>query len=195
MDIAEMRLLVRRDLKDEDESNYRWTDDELDRAITRAVREFSLAHPQEMKDTLATVNGSRDVDISTIIDRISIERVEFPVDEEPRHYQRFEVYQNTLTFLIVEGDGNNCYVYSSALHTLDDKESTIPTKFEDLIALGAAAFAAISWSQYATNKANYGGEDVDREYKSWGEARLREFKQSCKKASSKLRTNIIRYEE
>lgn len=195
MDITAMRLLVRRDLKDEDSSNYRWTDDELDRAITRAVREFSLYYPRQMKNTLTTVDDSADVDISMLTDAISIDRLEFPVDEEPKNYQRFELYQDTLTFLDTEGDGNNCYVYWSAIHTLDETTSTIPTRFEDLVALGTAAYAAISWSQYATNKANYGGEDVDRDYKSWGEARLREFQQGCRKASSKLRTSIIRYEE
>jgi hypothetical protein len=41
MDLNTMRSIVRRDLKDEDAQNYRWSDDELDRHIAHAVKEFS----------------------------------------------------------------------------------------------------------------------------------------------------------
>lgn len=41
--LADIRLLVRRDLKDEDSANYRWTDTEVDRHIARALRELFLS--------------------------------------------------------------------------------------------------------------------------------------------------------
>jgi len=114
-----------------------------------------------------------------------VDKVEFPIDQEPRLFVKFEVYQDTLYFRETEGSGENCYVYWSALHTLDASTSTLPAHLEDLVALGAAVYAALAWAEYATNKANYGGEDVDRDYRSWGEARLREFIKGCKKASKK----------
>ena len=43
MDLPTMRARVRRDLHDEDSNNYRWTDDELDRHIQRALNEVSTA--------------------------------------------------------------------------------------------------------------------------------------------------------
>ena len=55
MNLTEMRTIVRRDLKDEDSQNYRWSDDELDRHIDHAVREFSNACPQEQQSDIATV--------------------------------------------------------------------------------------------------------------------------------------------
>ena len=45
MDLNTMRTMVRRDLKDEDSENYRWTDEELDRHIAHALKEFSEAYP------------------------------------------------------------------------------------------------------------------------------------------------------
>ena len=54
MTLSEMRTIVRRDLHDEDASNYRWTDDELDRHIAHAVKDFSEALPLEQKATKAT---------------------------------------------------------------------------------------------------------------------------------------------
>ena len=40
MNLSEMRTTVRRDLKDEDASNYRWTNDELDRHIAKRAEQF-----------------------------------------------------------------------------------------------------------------------------------------------------------
>ena len=36
MNLTDMKTIVRRDLHDEDDTNYRWTDDELDRHIAHA---------------------------------------------------------------------------------------------------------------------------------------------------------------
>ena len=44
MDLSTMRTMVRRDLKDED-TPYRWSNDELDRHIAHAVKDFSEAPP------------------------------------------------------------------------------------------------------------------------------------------------------
>ena len=62
--IADIRARLRKDLHDEDATNYRWTDGELDRHIQHTVREFSLAVPLEAKSALATTAGSRDLSIS-----------------------------------------------------------------------------------------------------------------------------------
>jgi hypothetical protein len=56
-----MRAIVRRDLHDEDAANYRWTNDELDRHIAHAVKDFSEAIPYEQKTTIATTAGSREI--------------------------------------------------------------------------------------------------------------------------------------
>src|SRR4030042_1749983 len=99
MNLTTMRTLVRRDLKDEDNSNYRWQDNEIERAIARAIAELSRYVPREMKSTLATSDGSREIDISTLTDRVSVDRVEFPVGETPRQFQRFVVYSAAITFV------------------------------------------------------------------------------------------------
>ena len=127
MNLSDMRTLVRRDLKDEDNSNYRWQDNEIDRAIGRAVAELSRYVPREMKSTIATVDGSREIDISSLTDRVSVDRVEFPIDETPRQFQRFSVYADTITLIgDVEGDGEDCYIYWGKVHTLDGSTSPSP---------------------------------------------------------------------
>jgi hypothetical protein len=191
MNLELMRANVRRDLKDEDSGNYRWSDDEIDRAIERAVSEFSKYCPCEMKSTLVTVAGDTTLDISGLTARVSLDRLEFPVGNTPRTFTSFEVYQDTLYFLETEGDGENCYVYWTTLHTVTTNSSTIPTRYEDLIALGASAYAISAQAQYSTNRANYGGQDVDIDYKSWADKRLAEFLAACKKIPRKLKTNNL----
>jgi hypothetical protein len=177
-----MRTLVRRDLKDEDSSNYRWQDNEIERAIARALAELARYVPREMKSTIATTDGSRDIDISTLTDRVSVDRVEFPIDETPRQFQRFSVYQDTLTLVgDAEGDGANCYIYWGKIHTLDATTCTLPAYLEDILALGAAAYAVLAQTQYRTDTAGFGGEQADRDYQTWGNAMLKEFKSQLKR--------------
>ncbi|MGB2853597.1 MAG: hypothetical protein WBC55_04010, partial [Dehalococcoidia bacterium] len=153
MNLSEMRTIVRRDLHDEDSENYRWSDDELDRHIAHAVKDFSDATPYEQKATIPTTEGSREIDISSLSDRIMVEAVEYPVGNFPKSYQRFAIWQDTLTLLGDEvPDGSNCYIYYGNLHTLDAETSTIPSRFEDLIAIGAAGYALVEWAAFAINQ-------------------------------------------
>ena len=182
MILSDMRTLVRRDLKDEDNSNYRWQDNEIDRAIARAVAELSRYVPREMKATIATTAGSREIAMTSLTDRVSVDRVEFPVAETPRSFQRFTVYSETITLIgDVKGDGTNCYVYWGKVHTLDGSTSTIPSYLEDVLALGAAAYAVLSHTQYRTDTAGFGGERADTDYQSWGTVMLKEFKAQLKR--------------
>lgn len=190
MNLIDMRTIVRRDLKDED-SSQRFTDDDLDRAITRAVGELSKYRPLEETALITTVSGSFDVNISALANRKSVSKVEFPIGETPRRYTRFAVYGDTLTLLDLQGDGTDCRVYYGAPHTLDDEDSTIPPHLEDLVALGATAYAALVLSQYATDKANYGGENVDRDYLYWARGRLMEFEKGLKLLKKNLRVNLL----
>jgi len=181
MDLAEMRGLVRRDLKDEDPANYRWVNDEIDRAIQRAVADLSRYVPKEEKATIATVDASYEIDISSLTDRVSVDKVEFPIDLHPREFQRFTVYQDILTLLgAYQGDGEDCYIYWSKVHTLDAASCTLPAYLEDLVALGASAYAALAQSQYHSDRANTGGDNVDRDYTYWGRDALSEFKRKLK---------------
>jgi hypothetical protein len=75
MNLSLMRTNVRRDLKDEDPANYRWTNDQVDRAIARAVSELSQYCPLEMKSTLATTDGDKKLDISSLTSRVSVDKV------------------------------------------------------------------------------------------------------------------------
>ena len=191
MNLTDMRALVRRDLHDEDASNYRWTDDEMNRHIAHAVKEFSEYIPYEQKATKATTSGSRELDISTMTDRIMVGAVEYPVAQFPKRYQRFSLWEDTLTLLGDEvPDGSNAYIYYGKLHTLDASSSTIPSELEDLIAVGASGYAAIEWAAYAINRVNVGGTLTPQEFLDWGNQKLRYFRQELKRLGRRNRVRV-----
>jgi len=187
MNISEMITLVRRDLKDET-TPYQWSDDELTRHINRALRELSERLPLPAKATLPTASGSREVDISSLTDRVMIQAVEYPIDEFPARYQRFSIWGDTLTIISgPEPNGSNCYVYYGQLHTIDANGSTIPANYEDLVATGACGYAAISWAAFSINKVNIGGKMTADEYRAWGNERLVIFRERLKQLGRRQR--------
>ncbi len=194
MNLTEMRTLVRRDLHDEDDSNYRWTDDEIDRHIARAMKEFSEAIPLEQKATLATISGSREISITSLTNRIMIEAVEYPTGQFPKRYQRYALWNDTITLLGIDiPDGSNCYIYYGKLHTPDGSNSTIPAQHEDLIANGAAGYAALEWGVYSINKVNTGGTGTPEQFEAWSKELINRFQSEFKRLGwkNKIRTRQL----
>jgi len=191
MNLTEMRAIVRRDLHDEDTDNYRWTNDELDRHIAHAVKDFSEAIPYEQKAVIATTSGSREIDISALADRIVIEAVEYPVAQFPKKYRRYSLWADTLTLLGDEiPDGSDAHIYYGKLHTIDAEGSSIPTKHEDLVATGAGGYAAVEWAVYAINRVNVGGLMTPKEFLTWGKEKLRYFKAELKRLGRRNRVRV-----
>lgn len=191
MDLAAMRGNVRRDLHDEDAGSYRWSDDEIDRHISHAVKDLSEAIPREQKATMATTSGSREIDVSSLTDRIGIVMVEYPAGEFPSRYQRFSLWADTLTLLGPDvPDGSDACVYYGKLHTLDASTSTIPPQHEDLVATGACGYAAVEWAINATNRANTGGTDASRDFLRWGRDRLGRFRRELRRLGRRNRVRM-----
>ena len=191
MNQTEMRDRLRKDLHDEDPQDQRWTDGELDRHIQRAVREFSLSVPLETKTTLSATPGSRDLSIAGLTDLVAIEAVEHPVGDYPPTYVPFSVWLSTLTMLVdaAPAAADDVNVYHTKLHTLDATSSTLPARLEDVVATGGAAYAALEWASFATNRVNVGGQDVWRDYLTWGQQRLADFQAQL---SAHGRRNTVR---
>ena len=176
--ITTIRARIRQDLHDEDSSAYRWTDAVLDRHIGRAAGEYSLRAPFEQKSTVTTTGGSRDISVASLTNLVGVEAVEWPVGEFPPRLVGFSAWQTTLTLDTTAAPNGveNVNVYWTKLHTLDGAASTLPVAHEDLVALGAAGYAALDWTSFATNRINTGGDDVWGRYKAFGEERLRDFR-------------------
>lgn len=193
MNLTGMVAIVRRNLRDEDSENYRWTDDELKRHIAHALSDLSEAIHYQQKVTIATVADSLQIDISSLTDLIGIVAVEYPIDESPRSYQRYSHWQDTITLLGSDiPDGSDCYIYYGKLHTLDADTSTIPTRYEELLATGAAGYALISWGAYSLNQVNLGGISTPSDFYETGSKKLNYFQRELKRLGKRNRVLISR---
>ena len=179
MNLAEMRARVREDLQDTDSENYRWTNDEVDGAVLRAVDEYSLHAPIEQLDDLATTDGNTELDISSLTGLLKIESIEFPIGQAPCYYQRFALWAGEV-HMTVNGNGEDARVKWLKKHTLTAESTTIPAEHEEIIILGATGYLAMSASAYTVDRASIAGRHATINYKAWGKERLSRYDRKIK---------------
>jgi hypothetical protein len=193
MNLAEMLSLVRKDLQDEEVANYRWTDDELKRHIARALKDFSEAIPQEIKEPVSTISASREIDVAALTGRVMVEAVEYPVGRFPPAFRRFSFWGDNITLLEGEiPDGSDCNIYYGKLHELDNTGSTIPEQYEDLVACGACAYAADAMAGYSINRVNTGGQGTTGNWAEWSKEKMTYFRSELKRLGRRNRVRISR---
>ena len=195
MTIADIRALVRRDLKDEDPAEQRWSDNELDRHIQHAVRDLGQAAPLEAIALAAATPGSREVSLGSLRGLVRVEAVEYPVNRYPASFVPFSVWAGSLTLQVdtPPAGGEPVRLYYGALHTLDAASSTLPTAMQDTVATGAAAYAALEWASYAANRVNLGGEDTSRRYQALGKERLGAFQLALGRVASRNNLRVRQF--
>jgi hypothetical protein len=188
VDRTDLLARLRVELHDEDSNNYRWTDATLQRHLERAVRELSQVWPRERLSTLTATAGSRDIDVA-FDGLVRIEAVEWLVDQDPIQYVQWSLYADVLTLLgeNVPSDADDVNVYWGALHVLDDAQSTLPTVTEEAVVQGAAGYAALEWANYAINRANVGGDQVQADYRRWAEAHIELFNAALQEFGKRAR--------
>ena len=189
--LATIRATVRIDLQDEDASNERWTDATLNRHIQRALLEYSQVSPLEQKSTLTTVLNSRDVDVSTLTPRVRIVAAEYPTGEYPPSYVPFSAWGETLTLDLAGAPSGtpDVAVYWHKVHAINGSV-TFPASHDDIITTGAAAYAALEWASFSSNRLNVGGDDVWGRYMEFANVRLTAFKEQLRRlpAAKQVRT-------
>ncbi len=194
MDLPTLRARVRRDLHDEDASEYRWSDSVLDRHLARAVQEVSLSAPLEAQVTLSTTAGSRDLALASLGAIVSVEAVEYPTGQYPPCFAAFTTWAGTLTLLVdgAPAAGEGVLVRYTKLHALDGSGTTLPDALVELVATGAGAYAALEWASFATNRVNVGGTETWRHYHTWAQERLAAFAKSLAKLGRERRVRVGR---
>jgi len=186
MNLTEMRARVREDLQDTDSENYRWTDDEVDGAIDRAVMEYSIHAPIQQQDDITTTDGETSIDISSLSGVLKIESVEFPIGDRPKCYQHIEHWAGHL-YMEWEGDGEDARVRWLKKHTLDASSTTIPSEHEEIIVLGATAYLAMSASAATVDRALVAGRHGTTSYRAWAKDRLARYDARLKQISRRNR--------
>lgn len=192
--LTDALLRLRQDLKDTDAANYRWTDTELTRHLQHALLDFSYDFPWEQKTAFASVAGSRDVVITSILATlIHIFAVEYPKDLYPRSYVRFSFFNDTLTMLIdsppAASVASAINVYWGAVQYVTTASSLMPAH-ENIVIRGAEGYALVEYASYTINRVNVSGEASPRDFRIRGEQLLRWFHQDSKKVGYRNRVRI-----
>jgi hypothetical protein len=123
---------------------------------------------------------------------VRIEAVESPVGHYPPAYVQWSFYQDTLSLLTEQAPSGaeDVTVYWGSLHEVDAIQSTLPVVAEDTVITGAGGYAALEWSNFATNRANVGGANAPDDYREWGEAQLRRFREQLDDFGRRARLRV-----
>lgn len=150
--LSAIRTTVRQFLRDEFESaeDYDFPDDEIDLHIAECLVEISDRRPYEVKETLTTTDGSKELDISSIEDFLGLEgehEIEYPTGSEPPNYHNASIFGNTLRMIIdaLPGADEDVYLYCHKVHQLTEDLSTLSPQLEKVLVDGAVAKVALGW--------------------------------------------------
>jgi hypothetical protein len=173
--LATIRDTVEQDLHDE--TNVRWTTAVLDRHIKHAVLDYSQVSPLEQKNGLTTTPGSRDVSITSLVPRIRVTAVEYPTAAYPPNFVPFSLWNSIITLDLISppAGAESIQVYWHKVHTINGG-GTFDPSHDDIIAVGAAGYAALDTASFATDRINVGGDNVWGKYQEFGEQRLTQFR-------------------
>lgn len=174
--LSAIRAIIRQLLLDEFAADVEleFQDDELDIHIGVCLAEISECSPYEVKETLTTTADSRELDISSIEDLLSIDEVEYLVGEFPKQMRNCSIFGDTLTIetSLTPAADEDVYLYCKKLHQLTESSSTLKPQHERVLILGVTGKAAIAKARTLINKVVLGGARTPVVMQSWGVGQL-----------------------
>jgi len=178
--LTTMIAAVESDLKDT--GNAIWSDEELTRAIRRALYDLSRVKPLRAVATMDDADGSREYDLSTLSGLLDVIEVWWPYDADDPSYPPARVAWRMLDGHTLyldtadEPDGTSqmriFYTRLQTINGLDGEESTsLNPDEEEMVILGATAYAALSKGVDVIGTVT-ASEATPAQWESWGRARL-----------------------
>ena len=180
--LSELRELVEQDV--DDAGNAVWTTAEIDRAIEKALSEYSRARPLQGDGTITLAADGREVSLSTLTGLTTVVRVWYPYTstdpEDPPQWRQWELWGSTL--YVLDGDepasGDVVRVYYHELHTIEDlnsaTETTVPPEDEETVVLGAGGYAALEKARGSVGEAGVSTETPEH-WLAWATGRINSF--------------------
>jgi len=182
-ELLALRLLVQADL--DDAAADTWTTAEIDRAIQRALSDYSHVRPQQITGTITVAAATREQSLTTLTSLIRVVRVWHPYTaanpEDPPEWRRFEHWGSTLRIL----DGNVpaiaevIRVYYTTPQTIHDLAgstavTSVAPEDEEIVTFGAGAYAALEKARSSVVQAGI-STDTPKHWEAWGKDRMAHF--------------------
>ncbi|MHB8575371.1 MAG: hypothetical protein ACYDCQ_08570 [Dehalococcoidia bacterium] len=179
--ISDFVAKVRVDLEDPNPPATIWSDADLQRHVTHAVLEYGYWKPREVKETgLSLTAGSRDLSLASLTSLMRVLAAEYPTGQWPPAYVQFQVFGSTLS-LFLDGaplatDPLAVNLYCLERHQVDGGTSTVDAADDEVIAAGAAAFAAQEYAVKTAGQVNIAGPQTWLRYRDLAQDRATEFR-------------------
>lgn len=195
--LADLRDLVEEDLNDT--GNAIWSTDQIDRAIQRALGDYSRVSPQRAVGTVTLAADGREVSLASLTGLLRVVKVWYPYTvaepEDPPEWRIWGRWGGTLR--IVDGDepvnGGIVRVYYFKGHTIEDLDAaaatTVPVDDEEVILTGASAYAALQAGRSSVGEAGVSTKTPEQ-WLQWATARMRDF-QGMLEAVRKRETRAV----
>ena len=156
-----------------DSTNAKWTTDEIDEAITKAMEQYSRRDPQHAIATVSITSTTREIDISSISNLTRVEKVWWDYNSDtpgyPPNWRQFEVWPGPLLYIDDDespANGDTVRIWYSLPHTIKDLASasatTIPNEDIGFIVIGATHFAAHQRAMELAESLNVDRDVTDR---------------------------------
>ena len=188
--LAELVDLVEAELKDS--ANAIWSAAEIQAHIRTALRDYNRIDPQRSVGTIASVDGQREYALSTLTGLLRILEVWFPYNSTtPQHPPNRPTwstpYDGYLRLEISDAPSGDATekirVFYTVDHTINGLDAagatTLNAQAEQIMILGAAAFAVQQQAQYKTGRVNVSADDP-KTWLQWAEIRLHHYREAIR---------------
>ena len=202
--LVEFRGWLRSDLNDPAGSTQRFSDGDLDRAVTRTVGELALVWPRVSNAELEVATAGRMVPLAagSFPGLMGVEEVEWPYGmggseaTYPAGRPAFRVAPDRASVaLLVEealpaGARVRVRVRWTSAHVVGVASTTVPAELDQLVARGAYGYACLAYSTPGADNFKYddgatvaGVDDsmIPREWRARGNEALGEFKEGLER--------------
>ncbi len=145
-----------------------WGTAEISSQMEMDIRFISDYTPQLAKSTVAFAGTARELNISTLTDRLDIEAVEFPIDEHPRRYVNFSVRGSSVildNYSPSVSSSDTAYIWYSAPHSVSGTATNTLLKWqEDILVDLVVAHLLQNVALDRREEVSVGQGDVDTKY-------------------------------
>lgn len=194
-DISALCALLALDLGDA--GGETWTEEELARAVEKALGEYTLWLPLRQEAVLTLEEDGRQVDLSALGGLLGVERVWFPYEDGawPPQWCSFECIGPALTLLTpaLPQAGQQLRLVYWAAHRIAGlsgaEETTLPAEDLELLLMGAAGCAALERSRSAVGSINVSGY-TPVHWAEWANDRLEGFRRRLRELAAQRGTGF-----